>query len=156
MTKKKDILKFIFFIFLLLVNFSGCDKEKENISPEFEDGTGIVGTWQLMEFFDGGSISPGWRPIKDGYTYTFNADGTFTSTRFAECTHGTYELADNTLSLYFGCDGFDPYFINTSTFVELIFWIKDNTFHLVPIYMNCDEGCTFKFRRIKQLKSKKN
>lgn len=108
----------------------------------------INGSWLLTEIYESDGIIGSWKEVENGFVYTFNNDMTFTSTRFTECTYGTYSTTNQVLTLMFGCEGFDTGIENPpGTFIEnMDFDGKDLI--LSPSYMNCDEGCGYKFVRI--------
>lgn len=138
-------MKPIILILAILFSFVACsnDDEKELTTQER-----LIGTWKLVEVYGSDGGQGQWTPVEDGYTYTFNDNGTFTSTRFSECTYGTYTLTSSTLILSFGCEGFttgieDP----EGTFIEN--FVYDNNFiFLSPTYLTCDEGCDQKYQKI--------
>ena len=101
----------------------------------------------FCEGSDGGS-NPQWTTVANGYTYTFSDDGTFSSTRFTECTTGTYEVSSNSITLDYGCAGFGTGIENPAgTFVENYSFESENII-LTPSYMNCIEGCGYRFEKI--------
>lgn len=138
--KKKLFLLLITFIFI------GCNNDNDSKPKD----TSLAGTWKLAEFFGGdGGSNPKWSPVSNGYTYTFKSDGTFTSTRFSECTYGTYNLENSKLTLIFGCTGFTTS-VETpkGTFVEN-YRINNGKMILTPSYSACIEGCDYAFVKIK-------
>lgn len=145
-------MKNLFKTFLALTAFifmTGCSNDD---SKELEAGTSVVGTWKLVKSYgyDSSIGHSRWYSVKNGYTYTFKSDGTFISNRFSECTSGTYILSENdgTLSLVYDCEGFTTGIeIPQGTFVES-FIIENKHLLLSPTYMNCVEGCDYKFKRI--------
>ena len=131
---------------VMLLSLASCNDDKTN-----ENNKGIVGTWKLISTYgsDGGSIAK-WSSVDKGYTYTFNSDGTFTSTRFSECTQGTHTLNPTSLILNFGCNGFDTKIETPAgTFSEKISYENENVI-LTPSYLMCDEGCAYKFEKVAQ------
>ena len=134
-------------MFLILSIFfmtTGCSEEKNE-----QQNNSIYGTWKLIELYqsDGGS-NPQWTTVDVAYTYTFNNDGTFSSTRFTECTSGTYDKSNNSITLDYGCDGFNTGIeLPPGTFVESYIFENANLI-LTPSYLNCFEGCAYKFEKI--------
>lgn len=128
-------------IFFLIV---GCDEEETK-----QQENSIYGTWKLIEIYqsDGGN-NPKWTSVNNGYTYTFSNDETFSSTRFTECTTGTYDISNSTIILDYSCAGFDTG-VETppGTFVENYNFENGNII-LTPSYLNCIEGCGYKFEKI--------
>lgn len=128
----------------MIFSLAACneDDNKEQYSM-------VIGSWLLTEIYgsDGGQGS--WNGVENGFVYTFNSDMTFTSTRFSECTYGDYSVTDNLLTLKFGCEEFDTGIENPpGTFIEAMSF-EGEALILSPTYMNCDEGCSYKFKRIK-------
>jgi len=126
----------------LFVNCTSTDNSPQENS--------IFGSWQLIEYFDIYGTNPPWNPVDDGYLYTFNEDGTFYSNRFNECLEGVFSLNNNELTLEYGCEGFTTGMETPEgVFVEQITF-ENNTLILTPTYMNCDEGCGYRFVRFPQ------
>ena len=136
----KKLLLMLAICFFIL----GCSEEETKQQEQ-----SIYGTWKLIEIYqsDGGS-NPQWSNVDTSYTYTFNKDGTFSTTRFTECTQGTYDKSNNSITLDYRCNGFNTGIENPpGTFVER--YIFENA-HLIltPSYLNCFEGCDYKFEKI--------
>lgn len=137
-------MKPIILILSMLLSFTSCSDDDTKSQEE-----SFLGTWKLIETYgsDGGS-NPQWTIVDNSYTYTFSNDGTFSSTRFTECTTGTYDVSNNTITLDYSCVGFDTGVENPSgTFVENYNFENGNII-LTPTYMNCIEGCGYKFEKI--------
>jgi len=137
-------MKPIILILSMLLSFTSCSDDDTKSQEE-----NFLGTWKLIETYgsDGGS-NPQWTIVDNGYTYTFSNDGTFSSTRFTECTTGTYDVSNNTITLDYSCVGFDTGVENPpGTFVENYNFENGNII-LTPTYMNCIEGCGYKFEKI--------
>ncbi|AUS07068.1 hypothetical protein [Pseudotamlana carrageenivorans] len=137
-------MKLTILILCIFLSLTSCsDDEAKSQENNF------LGTWKLIETYgsDGGSNSQ-WTSVDNGYTYTFNNNGTFSSTRFTECTTGTYGVSSNSITLVYGCEGFDTGIENPAgTFVEN-YVFEDENIILTPTYMNCDEGCSYKFEKV--------
>lgn len=142
----KKLLK-LGMISCFVLTLFGCSNDDENIKDE----NSIVGTWKLIEVYnDPGDGSGSWNSIENGYTYNFSVNGEFTSTRFSECSSGNYSINSNKLTLDFDCDGFTAGIENPEgTFIENYTFESDRII-LVPTYLNCDEGCGWKFEKINQ------
>lgn len=140
--------KRLFFCGFLLILFA-CNKDEISEPQEVS----VVGTWKLSETYIGdGGTNTQWTPVENGYTYTFKSDGTFTSTKFSDCTYGNYSISTSpfrTLNLDFGCEGFTAG-IETpeGTFAEKFKFIEGSLI-LHPLYLSCIEGCAYKFQKIK-------
>ncbi|WP_176328520.1 MULTISPECIES: lipocalin family protein [Arenibacter] len=138
-------MKNIILLFTIIISFSSCSQNDENQKNE----NSIYGTWKLVEIYgsDGGN-SPQWNPVNNGYTYTFNSDNSFASNRFSECSTGMYELTSSNLTLKYNCDGFNTGIENPpGSFVEN-YVFESNHLILTPTYLNCDEGCSYKFEKV--------
>lgn len=128
----------------MFFSLAACNEDENK-----EQDSMVIGSWVLTEIYgsDGGQGS--WNEVENGFVYTFNSNMTFTSTRFSECTYGEYSVTDNLLTLKFGCEGFDTGIENPpGTFTENMSF-EGEVLILSPDYMNCDEGCSYKFKRIK-------
>ncbi|MBA6151620.1 lipocalin family protein [Gelidibacter maritimus] len=132
-------------ISLIIIMLSGCNNSDDEIKTE----QSIIGNWKLIEVYsDVGDGSGDWNPVENGYTYSFSSNGEFSSTRFPECSSGTYTINSNELTLVFDCNGFTTGIENPEgTFVEN-YTFESNTVILVPTYMICDEGCGWKFKKM--------
>ena len=139
------IIKLSLLMILSLAFFTSCNNDDENTG---EDNS-IVGTWKLIEIYnDPGDGAGSWNSVDNGYLYKFFENGQFTSTRFSECSSGSYSMNSTELTLDFDCDGFttgieDP----EGTFVEN-YTFESNRIIFVPTYLNCIEGCGWKFEKI--------
>ncbi len=130
---------------LFIIVVSGCKStNKANTS------SAIVGTWQLVEAYQSIGGPATWSAVEDGYTYTFSANGDFTSNRFSECTKGKYSVKSNELTLNFGCDGFTKGIEKPEgVLIEKIMVESDYVF-IKPTYIICTEGCNYKFKKISE------
>lgn len=137
-------MKNMYLILSVLFLFTGCNEEEAK-----QQENSIYGTWKLIEIYqsDGGS-NPQWTIADISYTYTFNNNGTFSSTRFAECASGTHKVTNKSITLNYSCNEFDTGIENPpGTFVENYIFEKNNLI-LTPSYLNCIEGCGYKFEKI--------
>ena len=126
--------------------------------PTEEADQNLYGIWQLIEFTSGLESDN----IENGYTIELLPNGNFFSTRFNECSQGTYSTLShivvgckkeqNIISFHFPCEGFRPCSESTS-FCNEQYWFTDGYLEyliLSPTYLVCDEGCVYKFRRQEQ------
>lgn len=129
-----------FLLILTLIFLStGCSNDDKKL-----DTSNIVGTWKHYEEYDNFK----WNKVDGGYTYTFNANGTFKSTRFTECIKGKYTVASDKLTLDYDCDEFTTQVESPpATYVEN-YKLEKGYMYLTPTYLVCFEGCTSKFRKI--------
>lgn len=132
----------------MLFTGSSCSKDRAD-EPEINS---LIGTWKLIEVKIGnGGGKTQWERVEDGYTYTFNGDSSFTSTRFQECSNGSFTITDTHLVLDFSCDGFTAGIESLEgTFVEN-FELNSKFLILSPDYMNCDEGCSYRFKKVQSV-----
>ncbi|WBL25752.1 lipocalin family protein [Zunongwangia sp. HGR-M22] len=106
----------------------------------------IVGSWKLVEIYNDNNQ---WTPAENTYSYTFNEDGTFISTRFPQCTIGSYSIQDDEIYLDFDCTTNRMIGIasTSSTIVEELDY-EDVNIIFTPAYSDCDQGCRLKFKPI--------
>ena len=136
--------KIILFI-ILVVSFISCSIDNEEGKVE----NSLIGTWQLVQAFEYSEAGPGnWNQVEDGYTYTFSQNGDFYSTRFEECTSGTFSTDSNLLTMEYGCNGFatgieDP----EGVFVEDFIFVDGELF-MNPAYQTSIEGFVTKFKKM--------
>ncbi|MDR2206104.1 MAG: hypothetical protein LBE36_08115 [Flavobacteriaceae bacterium] len=136
-------MKNLFLITSILLSafLVSCNNDDAREVPEND----IVGTWKLVAQWDGGSPSQDWLPVAIAYTYTFDSDGTFSSTVNVNCVQGTYILTDDKLIFNFDCGTFPPIGDN-GTVINNFTW-DESYFILTPTDSSCDEGCKFKFQK---------
>lgn len=132
-------MKQIILILTLIFLTSSCSNDDKKL-----DTSNIVGTWKHYEEYDNFK----WNKVKDGYTYTFNANGTFKSTRFTECITGKYSVVSDKLTLDYDCDEFTTQAESPAgTFIEN-YKLETGYIYLSPTYLSCFEGCGSKFKKI--------
>ncbi len=124
-------MKNLIFISILLL-FINCTDNSEIDVPNEER---IIGTWQLVERFNGGSPQPH-QTVKNGYTIAFLKDGTSTSPTY-ECDQ-TYFVSENEITFEIPC---------ISSKYNYNFFFKGDYLYLIAGF--CDEGCWNKFKKIK-------
>ena len=132
-------------IFFLTISFSilSCS-HNDNLDTIVT----IVGSWKLFEIYSNSGGGTGqWSQIDNGYSYTFFSNGEFSSSRFSECTDGTYSITNNKLTLVFGCTGFTTRVEGPEgTFIEQMTF-ESGFLILTPTYLTCIEGCAYKFKK---------
>ncbi|WP_159439336.1 lipocalin-like domain-containing protein [Tenacibaculum agarivorans] len=130
---------------LLAILLIGCSSDSKNVEIE----NSIIGTWKLIEIYnDSGDGTGSWKPVENGYTYNFSIDGQFTSTRFSECSSGNYTIDANQLTLDFDCNGFTTGIEKPEGIFIENYAFESNTVVFIPIYLNCVEGCGWKFEKL--------
>lgn len=109
----------------------------------------FIGTWELVQIHGGnGGGNAQWpETFNDGYSYTFNEDGSFTSNRFPECIEGTYLISEFYLTLNYGCSEFATGFDSTGVLKEK-YRFEDLKMILTPTYLTCIEGCDYIFKKV--------
>jgi hypothetical protein len=142
----KTTLKIITFT-ILLIQLS-CAKNDTSLDTLTNQ---ITGEWQLTTRLIDSGNGPIWVDIDDGYTYTFDRNGSFTSTRFTDCDYGTYSVNGDELNLIFGCPDFTVWFESPNdAFVDRIEFENNTTVILYPINPFCIEQCATRFTKISE------
>ncbi|MBC6698017.1 lipocalin family protein [Hymenobacter puniceus] len=88
---------------VLSVAFSSCQKEAE-LTPSFDPiQTLTTGSWRLDEIRENNQVISAGTGIKDRFSLTFRADGTYTENQFVNGTTytGTWMLMNNDAVLHF-------------------------------------------------------
>ena len=132
----------IFSMLILLSSCSGDNTDKQE--------TPIIGTWQLIElWFPYNGLTPEWKAVENGYTYTFKSNSVLTSNRFSECSGVSYSVSEDKLTLNYKCNDFYTGIEETrpSIFIEN-YTLEGEYLMLIPTYLSCAEGCVYKFKRI--------
>jgi len=123
------------FIFVITTLLMSCNKNDEN---NINSEKSIIGTWQLIERFDGGSPTP-IQNIENGEIIVFNPDLTYSNNTFS-------------------CDG--SYIINNSNIIEILvpcissdnltytFSFENGYLLMTSTPLACDEGCYDKYKRL--------
>tara|TARA_R110002050_G_scaffold247153_1_gene384970 strand:+ start:172 stop:576 length:405 start_codon:yes stop_codon:yes gene_type:complete len=134
-------MKNLILLFSLILSFSSCSQNGE----EKINDNSIVGTWKLIEVYssDGGT-NPQWKPVENGYTYTFYSNGVIKSSKF-NCD-GKYTLnTSNSVHIEFDCN-------NSKMNGNFDFKFMDENLIFTPNPNTCFEGCDEKFMKIEELK----
>ena len=140
-------MKTMFLLFTFFFFASSCGEEKQ---PEPQENS-IYGTWQLVEQWLGnvGDTSVNWSEISDGKIIIFYRNNLFYSSTAKICstdplTSGRYKVVTNDrynfVEISLSC--------NEGEFNQKeVFSFENNYLILSPIDV-CDEGCSFKFKKI--------
>lgn len=119
---------------ILLFTLSNCSDDDTNHNP-------LTGTWQHTEEYVISGVHGEFLPVTESYNYTFNANGSFNSTRFSDCQTGTYFIQNSKIYLHYDCNEFPlSHFVNNGYIIEK-FVIENNKLIIIPTYLSCDEGC---------------
>ncbi|MDT0554446.1 lipocalin family protein [Patiriisocius hiemis] len=118
----------------------GCSESEDNLEVTQEN---LVGNWKLIQAYnDPGDGSGDFEPVQDGYRFTLNEDGTFTSERLIECATGTYTIEDNTKLVFnYDCDNF------TEVYIDIIRFSGNDLITSPREPFACIEGCSKKFSK---------
>ena len=118
----------------------------------------LFGTWQLIEKHDGGSPQPN-QAVENGYILSLNTDFTVTTTHPTigcpenyDLLYGTFETTSDDngklLNIKLTCE-------NSSLNIEYYYGVDSKGFLVIsPKESTCDEGCSWKFKRIEVPKSR--
>lgn len=129
-------MKNMFLILSIFFLITGCSEGEAE-----QQENSIYGTWKLIETYgsDGGN-NPQWTSIVDGYTYTFNDDGTIISDRFT-CNGGYTLISSNQVTINFNC-------VDSQFNLMYTYSFENQNLILTPDLSNCDEGCGEKYEKI--------
>lgn len=94
MCSKKIFCQILLMSFIVLIGCSVDDDQTTNADT-------IIGVWQLIEKFDGGSPSQN-QPVDNGKKLTFNDDGSFMGNSLESCT-ASYLIEENTITINASC-----------------------------------------------------
>ncbi|WP_445730886.1 hypothetical protein [Mariniflexile sp.] len=143
-------MKNLVLILILMIAISSCSQSDENKPIK----NSIVGSWQLIErTANNANGTPNeWEQIEDGYIITFNQDSTYESeispSECNEIDNSSYfvqnQSEENILEINITC-------INPNMVFESKYsYSFESANHLVmiPIEPACDEGCSFKYRKV--------
>lgn len=121
-------------ILVITTSFTSCNKNEENnINPE----NSIIGTWQLIERFDGGSPTP-IQNIENGEIIEFNLDLTYSNNTFS--CDGSYIINNSNIDILVPCISSDN--------LTYTFSFENKYLLMTSIPSTCDEGCYDKYKRL--------
>lgn len=127
-------MKNLIIILSTVLSFSSCSQNDNN---KIENNT-LVGTWKLIERFDGGSVNPT-QIIEGGKTIQFLEDDSFVDSSI-NC-NGTFTTNNSELSINIPCE--------TQTNLTYNYSFDNGNLLLTDTPSTCDEGCYNKFERRK-------
>lgn len=133
-------MRTVFYLTILFFSLVSCAKS----SDDDIDSATVVGRWkQTAVYNSNGGSTPSWNTITNGYTIEFLSNGTFNSSKFSDCSTGTYTISSNNeISMTYNCENFK------NNYVEKVETNTESQLILKPNYLDCDEGCSVKFEKI--------
>ncbi len=106
----------------------------------------LIGKWKLSESFVSAGGGKHWVTATDGDEYEFFDDGTFSSSKYSECTTGVFFIDESTLFLEYKCDGFESNFENKKGYITYTLKFESDSFIATPTSGPiCTEGCSYKY-----------
>jgi hypothetical protein len=126
-------------LLMLSIFTVSCTSEEKTL--EFNEAN-LIGTWKLVEAYaDPGDGSGTYHPVPNGYTFTLNNDGSFTSERISQCESGTYRVEVDRIFFIYDCPDYSETYEDLASFEgsRLV------TMPLSPLV--CIEGCGSKFKK---------
>ena len=132
--------------FLFTIILFSCNSSNSNIELDSENP--IFGNWKLVEAFISSGGPQYWVTIDNGEEFKFSQSGTFTSTKYQECSGGSFSTELNELILRYNCSGFTTGIENSEGNVTYEMTFESNNLILIPTSAICIEGCSYKFKKI--------
>ena len=133
-------------ITVLLLILLSCSKCSDNDDSNYATNHPVLlATWKYVEFigFDYNCPTCGPYLITDGFTITFNKNGTFTSNELADYPNGIYVVSkSDEITLTYHSSTLSPI-----TKVKKISSISNNGLVLEPIPI-CIEGCSERYEKV--------
>lgn len=133
-------MKNAFLVLSLFFFITGC---KEEITEK----NSIYGTWELTEEYIVLGVNGNWTEVQNGYTFSIASNNTFNSTEFKECTQGIVDMTETKIVFKYECEGFTTGVESPAGEFEYKYSFIDNKLSLTPVFMNCDEGCGYRFSK---------
>lgn len=131
-------------IYILIFSFFSCNSDESGQFENFE----LIGKWKLTKAFISAGGPQYWVTVEDGEEFVFFKDGTFNSSRYDECTSGTFSTEPNRLFLRYNCEGFESESENTKGFVTFDLKYESDSFVATPTSGPvCIEGCSYRYDR---------
>ncbi|AUS06968.1 hypothetical protein [Pseudotamlana carrageenivorans] len=129
-------------LFLILIN---CAKSNE---PIVSNETLIVGKWELTEAYISAGGPQYWIDVENGHDIDFLENVTFSSSRFTECTTGTFSIIENKLLLKYNCQDFNSEYENEQGYITYDLEFYSDYFIVSPTSGPiCIEGCSYKYQK---------
>ena len=128
------MMRSIQILVLVVISLLGCSKNDEN---DIITNDSIIGQWQLIERFDGGSLEP-IQNIENGEIIFFKSDFLYSNSNYP-CTGNYLMNNDNIVEITVSC---------VSSENLLYTYDFENGYLLFNSYPStCDEGCYDKYKR---------
>ncbi|AZQ64946.1 hypothetical protein EI427_22230 [Flammeovirga pectinis] len=108
-----------------------------------ENENSIVGTWQRIQRYDGGSPDK-LLEVEDGRIMSFSKDGKFSGELY-QCD-GAYKQSLSIISLTLPCRTESNSFASDE--IEYEYSLDNNELKITPVESTCIEGCYFIYIRI--------
>ncbi len=130
------------FTFILIPVLYSCSSD---IPKEFEN-TDLIGKWKLSEAYISAGGPQDWVAVEDGEELVLFENGTFTSSRYSECTTGTWSTEQIGLILDYNCEGFESESENEDGLITYNLKFESGYFIATPTSGPiCIEGCSYKY-----------
>lgn len=136
-------------ILLTFLSLLACSEDENKVEQE----PSIYGIWQLSQSFIVDGVEGDWVEVEDGYTYEIKPNGHFNSSKFEECSDGTFEINDTTITLNYSCENFSTGIENPPGVFSYEFSITNSILEIQPTYIGCFEGCGFRFKKIAEIQT---
>ena len=130
------------FTYILIFGLHSCTSD----IPKELGNSGLYGKWKLSEAYISAGGPQNWVNVEDGEELVFFENGTFTSSRYLECTTGIFSIEENKLILLYKCDGFESESVNADGFITYNLEFESGYFIATPTSGPiCIEGCSYKY-----------
>ena len=143
--QNREIMKNMFLILSIFFFITGCSEEEIK-----QQESSIYGTWQLTEEYIVSGVNGNWIEIQNGYTFSIESNNVFSSTEFQECAQGIVVISDTQIVFKYECEGFTIGIEFPEGEFSYKYSFVGNKLSLNPNFMNCDEGCGYRFTRISE------
>jgi len=119
-------------LILVLTTLVSCTKNNDILKEN-----SIIGTWQLVERFDGGSPNP-IQTIENGEIIVFNADFSYSNNSY-DCD-GSFTVNNSFVYISMPCVSVEN--------LTYSFSFENSNLLLTNVPSTCDEGCYDKYKKI--------
>lgn len=125
-------MKNMFLILVIFFFITSCSEEETKQQENY-----IYGTWQLIERFDGGSLTP-IQAIENGEILILDKDGNYSNTSYSDS--GTFNLNNSIIEISIPSV--------TQDLIKFTYGLGNNELTLSSYPSTCDEGCYDKYIRL--------